>query len=150
MPDGAPKKIPITSEYLVLVVLAVVFGIAGFFVMEGFSSVSYKIGERDVMAYWAEAKIGILRYYSSPQGTYISMRNNEPFVVQITRISLNDVTVNVNFRAMTTGESVSLVHPANCTKGDYAYKTTIYYVDVEHNMQRQFTGTVPLAGTCQA
>lgn len=149
MPLTSQKKVPVTFEYLLLIGLTLGFAVAVFFIASGLSGISARVGERDSMAYWTEANIGISRYYSTPRGTFLTLRNNEHFVIRFTSVSLDNVTLQINASPLSTGESISVIHSMQCSPGGYSYKTTVGYVDVEHNTPLQFTGVIPLIGTCQ-
>ncbi len=157
------KKAQAAVEYLVILAVVIIVALFVVGVLGGFPTTTGGISEKDSLAYWATADVGIINEYisSSASASKIVVRNNRNSNIQLTSLNLTDSS-GVN--AYTFGTATSLV-PGQSTnqlgmvdgastkkcaaKNDkFSFNVNATYTDNYGNAVT-FTGAKLLIGTCQ-
>ncbi|MEM4389625.1 MAG: hypothetical protein QXG98_03100 [Candidatus Micrarchaeia archaeon] len=144
------------TEYLIILAVVVIIALIVVGVLGGFAGITGGISRQQSETYWSGAEIGILpNYLVNSSGAYLTVKNNRPFQISLTGITLNGIgAMTPATVSLAPGAIFNVVVDSGvgltCTAGQpYAYTVTITYTEPASGRVFTFTGQNPLVGTCQ-
>jgi len=142
------------TEYLIMFAIAVIIALIAVGALSGFPDLGGGMGERESIAYWTTANVGITKYIlaTNSQDTRITFRNNNNYPIMVENVTFGNSTLVVE-QVLSPGQSTEIGggDAVGCPTAGMKYYVyaTIYYTDVSSGSSYGFYGMKPLVGTCQ-
>lgn len=137
-------------EYLIGLAVVIIIALAVVVVIGGFSAPAGAVTERESLLYWSAAAVAVTRIVSTPQTTTVTVKNNKPFTIRLSNVTLGDTTASAS-GTLAPGETadVSLSKTCSPVESSFTYSTTIQFADAQYDFPITFIGDKPLIGKCQ-
>jgi len=169
-PIGEKNKVIVLSkrfgqaavEYLIILAVVIIIALVVVGVLGGFPTLATGVTEKDSLAYWQTADIGIekplLRSYGAGS---LTIRNNKPFSVTFVNMTYANATnvMNATSKTLSPGQTSTVVAQNGtynnacglaAVQDSYAVEITIFYSDASDSTRvYKFVGAKNLVGKCQ-
>lgn len=142
------------AEYIVILSVVIIIAGVAMYIAGFFPSTSKHIEERESVAYWLSADVGIVRYQLNSSLCQLVIKNNRNFKIRVDSITsrgAGSLTAPGGLSSVTLepGQTAQVnVTGLNCSSETYSLPIEIKYSDVRYGATYSLIGEKPLVGRC--